>query len=249
MGIEDIDYKEYWNGFMAETDNNATATKEESARELLTNPFSSSSKHFSFIFNTQTTEIEKAVGVKEVLGYEDETFTNALLYSTYHPDDFDKYFSVLHESFLHTVENGEVEPLDTVLSLTCRNRHSDGHYVHLHYKIFVITADKDGNILKTGGLCKDISQTPFEKFTASLKCKCNSFTPTIIQNDEHFSANYLTILSKRELQILDYIIENKSSSEMGMILSISKHTVDKHIGNIFKKGNVKNRIELLALIS
>lgn len=59
------------------------------------------------------------------------------------------------------------------------------------------------------------------------------------------------ILTKREKEIFDLLILNKSTKEIGNILNISDKTVRNHISNTMQKLGVKGRssavIELLKL--
>tara|TARA_B100001250_G_scaffold230428_1_gene197804 strand:- start:145 stop:783 length:639 start_codon:yes stop_codon:yes gene_type:complete len=55
-----------------------------------------------------------------------------------------------------------------------------------------------------------------------------------------FSLKYK--LTKREKEIIDNILDQKSNSEIGDALSISKRTVETHRKNIMLKLNVKNSI-------
>lgn len=59
------------------------------------------------------------------------------------------------------------------------------------------------------------------------------------------------ILTKREKEIFDLLIENKTTKEVASILSISEKTVRNHISNAMQKLGVKGRasavVELLKL--
>ena len=59
------------------------------------------------------------------------------------------------------------------------------------------------------------------------------------------------ILTKREKEIFDYLITNKSTKEIADKLNISEKTVRNHISNVMQKLGVKGRacavIELLKL--
>ena len=59
------------------------------------------------------------------------------------------------------------------------------------------------------------------------------------------------ILTKREKEIFDYLITNKTTKEIADKLSISEKTVRNHISNVMQKLGVKGRasavIELLKL--
>lgn len=59
------------------------------------------------------------------------------------------------------------------------------------------------------------------------------------------------IITKREKEIFQLLIENKSTKEISSILNISEKTVRNHISNVMQKLDVINRsnaiIELIKL--
>ena len=59
------------------------------------------------------------------------------------------------------------------------------------------------------------------------------------------------ILTKREKQIFDYLISNKTSKQIANKLNLSEKTVRNHISNVMQKLGVKGRasavVELLKL--
>jgi DNA-binding NarL/FixJ family response regulator len=57
----------------------------------------------------------------------------------------------------------------------------------------------------------------------------------------------LSILSRREREIFDLVIQGCSSVEMGEKLSLSIHTVNSHRKNINKKLNIKSTQELMLI--
>lgn len=60
-----------------------------------------------------------------------------------------------------------------------------------------------------------------------------------------------SILTKREKEVFDLLILNKSTSEIAEMLNISEKTVRNHISNVMQKLGVKGRasavVELLKL--
>lgn len=56
-------------------------------------------------------------------------------------------------------------------------------------------------------------------------------------------------LTKREKQILSYLLSGKTNKEIGLILDISLNTVNNHVANIYYKSGVKNRVELVNKFS
>lgn len=60
-----------------------------------------------------------------------------------------------------------------------------------------------------------------------------------------------TVLTKREREVFELLIKNKTTAEIGNILFISEKTVRNHISNVMQKLDVKGRsqaiIELIKM--
>ena len=56
-------------------------------------------------------------------------------------------------------------------------------------------------------------------------------------------------LTKREKEILSYLLSGKTNKEVALILDISLNTVNNHVANIYDKSGVKNRVELVNKFS
>ncbi|MDH7482871.1 MAG: helix-turn-helix transcriptional regulator [Armatimonadota bacterium] len=52
-------------------------------------------------------------------------------------------------------------------------------------------------------------------------------------------------LTKREIEVLQLVLEGKSSKEVAAILCCSKRTVDFHLARIYDKLNVSNRVQAM----
>ena len=63
---------------------------------------------------------------------------------------------------------------------------------------------------------------------------------SVLETSDHFSIKYK--LTKREKEIIQNILDQKSNLEIGEALSISKRTVETHRKNIMLKLGVKNSI-------
>jgi len=59
----------------------------------------------------------------------------------------------------------------------------------------------------------------------------------VVKNDYH--------LTKRETEIVSYIIKGHKNAEIAKMLFISEGTVKNHLRNIFEKVKVKNRTSLI----
>jgi LuxR family transcriptional regulator, quorum-sensing system regulator CviR len=54
-------------------------------------------------------------------------------------------------------------------------------------------------------------------------------------------------LSKKEIEVLSWLKEGKTSWEIATILLISERTVNFHVGNVIKKLDAKNRTHAVAI--
>lgn len=70
--------------------------------------------------------------------------------------------------------------------------------------------------------------------------KNNRIDKKILQNQYN--------LSYREMQVLNLILQGISNTDISNQFNISISTVKKHISNVYKKLNVKNRIQLMETI-
>ncbi|MFL2574347.1 MAG: response regulator [Flavobacteriales bacterium] len=95
----------------------------------------------------------------------------------------------------------------------------------------------DGYLTKNCSI-KDIKTAISNSY--STKKRFISKTPNNNSNDDSFSLKFK--LTKREKEIVSYILKEKSNSDIGEILQISKRTVETHRKNIMLKLDVKNSI-------
>jgi NarL family two-component system response regulator LiaR len=61
------------------------------------------------------------------------------------------------------------------------------------------------------------------------------------------SSAIYTQFTKRELEVLDFIKQNKTNQQIAKILHISIRTVENHISNIYFKTGTENRQDLIGL--
>lgn len=70
-----------------------------------------------------------------------------------------------------------------------------------------------------------------------------------MDNSKHFRQH--SILTKREREVFDVLLQDKSTKEIAALLFISEKTVRNHISNVIQKLGVKGRaqavIELLRM--
>lgn len=74
-----------------------------------------------------------------------------------------------------------------------------------------------------------------------------TITSFLINGDKGDPSTSLSVLTKREVEILKYLADGKPNREIGKILHISSRTVDTHRSNILKKLKVRTNAELVKL--
>ena len=50
-------------------------------------------------------------------------------------------------------------------------------------------------------------------------------------------------LTDREIEVIELLSKGLNNAEIGKALSVSEHTAKAHVASIFKKFNVKNRVQ------
>ena len=60
------------------------------------------------------------------------------------------------------------------------------------------------------------------------------------------SDELLSLLTRREKQVLYWIVEGKTNGDIGKILEISPRTVEKHCESIFRKLGIENRYSAIV---
>ena len=71
--------------------------------------------------------------------------------------------------------------------------------------------------------------------------KLSTFTFTLVKEATIGNLHKFN-LTERELEVLKLLKQSKSNSEIAKILFMSVHTAKAHVGNIFSKLNVHDRV-------
>ena len=74
-----------------------------------------------------------------------------------------------------------------------------------------------------------------------------TITTFLINGDKNDPQANLSVLTKREVEILTYLADGKPNREIGKLLHISSRTVDTHRSNILKKLKLKTNAELVKV--
>lgn len=88
-------------------------------------------------------------------------------------------------------------------------------------------------------------QEAFQKILHNQNYYCELVWNKILNQDEEINSPSEFNLTKREIEIVESLLNGKSTIEISMELGLSPHTVQTHRKNSFKKLKVKSLSELL----
>ena len=89
-----------------------------------------------------------------------------------------------------------------------------------------------------------------ENAVQTIKDDTKEIPATVVSTDIQTDlGSVLSVLSKRELEVVDLIASGYSNGDIAKMLFISVHTVNDHTKNIYKKLDVHSRYELTALVN
>lgn len=207
-------------------------------------------KSYFFISNIKNSSSGNfSQGTFDVLGYNPEEMSLEKMLSMVHPADLP--IIIGFES--KVLEFFSILPVEKMFKYKVRYdfrmQHKHGHFVRLLQQVITIETDENGSIVKTMGIHSDITDLkkdgqPILSFIGL------EGEPTYenVQVDKKFS--FLKTeerFSPREKEILNQLIQGKTSDNIAKELFISKETVNTHRRNMLSKCGVKNTIELVNL--
>lgn len=209
-------------------------------------------EYYYYIFNCSDTKMEfVSEAVKPMLKLEAaEDLTIEHLLSHIHPEDLPYFLDFEAKVTQFFNELPPEKTLNYKVSYDYRLRRNDGRYIRILQQVVTIQSDENGAVLRVMGVHTDISHLNKPKGSTLSFLGLNgepSFhdvsigRPLFIPEKSPFS--------KREKQILELLLQGKTSSQIAQELFISKLTVDGHRKSILKKSNSASLIELAAKIA
>lgn len=186
--------------------------------------------------------------VETILGYPTDTMDVPFLLSLVHPDDQPLYLNneATVVDFMKTLTNDQL--VRYKMSYDFRIRTSSGEYKRILQQAIALNVDESGNLLFTLGVHTDISH---------IKQGNKSVLSFIGLEGEPSYINVVPariykptdeLFTKREKEVLSYIIKGFQSQEIADLLYVSKYTIDTHRRNLLLKTNTKNPIELVIKV-
>jgi DNA-binding CsgD family transcriptional regulator len=142
------------------------------------------------------------------------------------------------------------EHADYLFHCNYRVRTKRGDYRNIVQESIFIKSAENGMPLASMGFLHDISDYRNDTRIRHKIMRMNgdnsalSLGIPIIANT-YFVNEQDSLLTRREIEILKYLCDNLTSSEIAHRLNISKHTVDNHRRNLLEKTNIKSTVGLV----
>ena len=180
-------------------------------------------------------------GIKRLLGYPEEEFCFDLLMQYYHPDDFNRYVSLV-KIVNEWVRKNKPEPFTVESSFDYRLRKKDGTYLKVLRQSTVFENCPGAGVKSSFSILSDISRIKTNTSVNLSLFDVNS--GDILFEDREKSAEQVKF-TKREKEILLKIKQGLDSKSIAKEFECSKHTVDTHHRKMLQKSGCKNTMELI----
>lgn len=186
--------------------------------------------------------------INKVLGYDANDVDLSFFLSKIHPDDQAIFLN--HENT--AADFFRKLPLEKIakykVSYDYRIFNSSGEIVRILQQVVTIQHDDDKNILLTLGVHTDISHLKTtNKSTLSFIGLEGEPSYINVEVKEVYKPSK-GIFTKKEKEIIYYLIKGERSYEIAKTLFISVHTVNSHRKNILAKTNTRNTLELAVKV-
>ncbi|PWG78426.1 LuxR C-terminal-related transcriptional regulator [Pararcticibacter amylolyticus] len=207
--------------------------------------------YYHYIFNCSTTQMEYVSdAIIPVLGLSSpDIFTIEYLLEVIHPEDLPYFigFEKQVTRFFNDLPPDKV--LKYKVSYDYRIRHTDGTYARILQQVVTIQADEQGAVIRVLGVHTDIThlnKPPGSTLSfigldgePSYYHVCEGRTALLPRK---------SIFTRREKEVLQYVLQGKTSQEIADALFISKLTVDGHRKKLLRKAGVTSAVELTTKV-
>ena len=207
----------------------------------------------SFVFDLRTQQFTFiSSNTKEIFGYDAALFTDHgqhFLNQIRHPADLASTWKLLKKIWSFIIAVPPTSRAQFKFNLDYRVVKPTGEEVRILEQIAVLQQDSKGNITHILGICNEI--TSWKKSCQQIASVISSLDHTVVffTSDEHEHHPALTVLSKRELEIVRLLAQGYSSKCIADKLFISFHTVNTHRQHMIEKTKTRNTGELIQFAS
>ena len=202
---------------------------------------------YFFIFESKRKVFEYVdKNISRILGFKRTEFSVEFYLSLIHPDDLHSVLNheVYMQKFLASIPSNKRKSY--IFRSDFRLRNSAGNYIRILQESMIHELNKDGSIGKLFINQKNIVGLRLVD-NCSLSFIGLDGEPSYfnVVNERSFNQDSQTVLTKRELEILNLLAEGLTNAEIAERLFISVHTVGTHRKNILAKTDTSSVLELI----
>lgn len=203
-------------------------------------------RSYFFIFIPPTNRIEfVSDSMENILGYSKEEFDTEFFVSQIHPEDFPTFVKFEKMVVDFKVNLAPDKILKYKSRYNYRIRKSDGEYLPILQQSITIQSNENGAVIRNLVVHTDISEYKTDSIM-KLSFIGLEGSPSFIGVGRSHEAKLLNPnLSKREVEILSLLGQNKSSKEIAEQLFISIETVRTHRKNLLRKTNSNTTLQMI----
>jgi len=188
--------------------------------------------------------------VRQLLGYCPDAIMEGgseLLLHLFQPDDLVVFSNELFKTILLFLKNVPATEYEQYrFSFNYRLKHKNGAYCHMLQQGTYLRSTPDGKPLFSFSTISDIStyKADTRMILKIEHINAGGFNRQVLTN-YYFPDPEEKMLSRREMEILKWIIDGLNSETIAQKLNTSCHTIKTHRKHILKKTNAKNTADLV----
>lgn len=211
----------------------------------------SAGEFYYYIINFDSLQMEYVdQRIESVLGIKPEECTIDNMLGLIHPEDLEqmhKKEAKAVDFILNQIKTEDI--LDYKVVYLMRVKHTKGNYKTILHQSKTLTLSEDGKAQQVLGIHTDVTylNLPIDHKISFIGDRCSSYYS--LPSDENYRKiedNIYNTFTAREKEILSYIANGKSFTDIAVILNVSPHTINTHKKNILRKTDCKNTTELVA---
>lgn len=185
--------------------------------------------------------------VFQILGFELEKLTLESFTALFHPDDFINYIDCENTATFFLLQLPPEKIHKYKISHDFRIQKSDGNYLRFLQQTMAVETTDNGGIIRTMVVYTDITHLKTSNKSSlsfiGIDGEPSYIDVPILKNEFYETQN---ILTKREREILNYLINGYSSKQIAEALFISEFTVGTHRKKILSKTGCTSTPELIV---
>ncbi|GAA4317921.1 helix-turn-helix transcriptional regulator [Flaviaesturariibacter amylovorans] len=184
--------------------------------------------------------------VETVLGYPAAQVDAAFLLSAIHPDDQPYFLNFTHRTRSFLAELGPGQLPHYKVRFDFRVRRQDGSYIRILQQAAALHHDGEGNLLRIFGVHTNITDIKEHGVPVLSFIGLNGAPSHINVEAERIYPLPGDLLTRREKEVLAFLMEGRNSQQIAEALKLREGTVHTHRKNMLRKAGVSNSSQLIV---